>query len=69
MTVAELIKSEKVLLNPTDICDILGSDPQSIRDQAHSEPALLGFPVIVVGSRTKIPRIPFLKFIGLEVEA
>lgn len=27
---------------------------------------LLGFPVMVTGNRTKIPRIPFLKFCGVE---
>lgn len=26
----------------------------------------LGFPVMVTGNRTKIPRIPFLKFCGVE---
>lgn len=35
-----------------------------IRVAARDNPAMLGFPVVRVGSRTKIPRIPFLQVMG-----
>lgn len=42
---------------------ILGTNPQSIRAQAHRDPLALGFPVIVIGRRVLIPRKPFTSFI------
>ena len=64
MTVEEIRRSDKAFLLPKDICGILGSNEQSIRVAARL--GALGFPVTFVGNRTKIPRIPFLKFIGAE---
>lgn len=66
MTLDELKKSKEVLVTVNDIALILGMDPQSIRSMAKSEPQKLGFPVTVVGSRVKVPRKPFLKFLGEE---
>lgn len=66
MTIDEMRASREAFLTPSDIADVLGSNPQAIREQARSDPKLLGFNVIVIGTRTKIPRIPFLKFIGEE---
>lgn len=65
MTLEEIRKSDKVFLLPKDIAPVLGSNEQSIRDSARL--GELGFPVTFVGNRTKIPRIPFLKYIGEEV--
>lgn len=62
-TLTELIMDDRDILRPTDIAPILGVDPNSIRRQADIEPAALGFPVIRIGSRTLIPRRPFLRFI------
>lgn len=42
---------------------VLGIDPNTIRWQARDNPHALGFPVIVVKSRTYIPRLPFINFI------
>lgn len=64
MTLSEIRASGKDFLIPTDIAPILECDPQYIRIMAREKPALLGFPVMVVGRRTKIPRVPFLKFMG-----
>lgn len=63
-TIEDLKTMEKVFLTATDVAEILGSDPQSIRVAARQRPDLLGFPVTVAGSRVRIPRIPFLRFIG-----
>ena len=61
---AALIRDDRIFLLATDIAPILGVDPNSIRRQADVEPQALGFPVTRIGSKTLIPRIPFLRFIG-----
>ena len=66
MTVQEIQKSEKVFLLPTDVAPVLQCDPHWIRLTARHNPERLGFPVTVTGTRTRIPRIPFLRFIGAE---
>lgn len=58
-----LIQDERDLLFATDVAPVLGVDANSIRRQADVEPAALGFPVIRVGSKTLIPRRPFIQFI------
>lgn len=65
MPIEELLESDKVLLTPEDASIVLGSSPQTIRMAAHD--GTLGFPVVIMGSRVKIPRIPMLRFLGLEV--
>lgn len=70
MTLDEIRASDKVLLNATDIAAILETDPHSIRIMAHEKPSALGFPVIVCGDkgrRVKIPRIQFLRFLGVDI--
>lgn len=61
---AEVRATKKQFLTPVDIAEVLGIDPQSLRDQVTKDASKLGFPVIRVGTRTKIPREAFLKFIG-----
>lgn len=58
-------KVDREFFTATDVCGVLGSDPQNIRDTARQRPELLGFPVILMGSRVKIPRIPFLRYMGV----
>ena len=41
---------------------MLHSDPQLIRVAARQRPELLGFDVIIVGNRVKIPREAFIAF-------
>ena len=66
MKLDEIRNSTKDVLTPRDIAEVLGSDPDDIRIQARMDPQKLGFPVIVIKSRTKIPRIPFLRFLGFN---
>ena len=63
MTLDEIRTSDKPFLIATDISDILGCDPHNIRLMAKQRPELLGFPVCVVGTRVKIPRVPFIQFL------
>lgn len=68
MTLEEIIASDELLLTPADVAPVLGFDPNIIRRQADLDPSKLGFNVIRAGSRTKIPRKPFLKFLGITTE-
>ena len=68
MTIDDIINADRAYLTPADIVPILGCDPQSIRVQAHKNPQVLGYPVIIIGRRIRIPRIPFLIFLGYDTE-
>lgn len=67
MTLSEIRSSDKLFLTPADIADVLGSNPQTVRVAARDNPEMLGFPVTRVGKMTRIPRIPFLRFIGDDI--
>jgi hypothetical protein len=58
----------KEIITPDMASKVLHCKPESIRLAARERPDLLGFPVIVMGSETKIPRIPFLRFLGYEAK-
>jgi len=64
MTLAEIKASDALWLFPADVAPVLKCNPHLIRLMARENPALLGFPVIVTGSITRIPRKPFLEFFG-----
>lgn len=67
MTIQELQQSTAFVVNAADIAPILGCDPHAIRILARDNPSALGFPVLCTGAhRVKIPRLPFLKYIGAE---
>lgn len=63
-TLEDLKNEEKAFLTPADVCGVLKCDPHWIRIAARERPEWIGFPIIIMGNRTKIPRIPFLKFMG-----
>ena len=64
MTLEELKEKRPLFVNANDLKDILEIDPANLRSQAQSDPQKIGFPVMVVGTRVKIPVKPFLKFLG-----
>lgn len=55
-------KIEREYLLPNEVAKVLDCNPHYIRLQARSNPELLGFKVICIGSRVRIPKIPFIKF-------
>lgn len=66
----EIEAATKEILTPADIAPIIGVDPHTIRLAARSMPSSLGFPVICIGTRVKIPRRAFIAFMkGVQVEA
>ena len=66
LTVQDLIESPKAFFTPGEVSGVLGSNPQTIRVTARQRPDLIGFEYTFVGNRMKIPKIPFLRFLGIE---
>ena len=62
MSLEELRNYPRDWLTCEQVAPVLGADKMTIHDQAVTDPAALGFPVIVVKSRVKIPRLPFIRF-------
>lgn len=62
MTFQEIMESDKDFLIPTDIAPVLKCMPYTINVQAKEDPAKLGFPVCVMGTNVRIPRLGFLRW-------
>ena len=69
-TLQELRELPKEILSPDDISGVLHCHPYSINLAAQSDPGKLGFPVVVMGSRIRIPKAAFIRFMeGIEETA
>lgn len=66
-TLEDLQVSTKAFFTPGDVCGVLGANPQTIRVTARQRPDLIGYEFTFVGNRMKIPKVPFLRFMGLEI--
>lgn len=62
MTLEEMKRSSQTMLLAKDVAPVLGSDQQSIRISAKM--GVLPFPYMFSGNRLKIPRVPFLRWLG-----
>lgn len=62
MTLDDLKRLDREFLTPAQVAEVLGCDPHGIRVWARQRPEGLGFPVCLIGSRTKIPKRPFIQF-------
>ena len=61
-TIQDIRECEKEFLVPEDVEGVLKCDRYSINLQAQSDPSKLGFPVCVMGSRVRIPRLGFIRW-------
>lgn len=69
-TLEEIEACEKTMLTPQDVSDYLGCHHYSINVAARDCPDALGFPVIKMGSRVRIPKEGFVRFCrGLEAKS
>lgn len=66
MTLKEVEAMETEILTPDIVARVIGCNPQVIRIQARECPQALGFPTMIVGKRVKIPKLPFLQFMGYQ---
>ncbi len=67
MTLEEIKALDRDVITPAQAAGALQCDPQYIRSAAHKKPELLGFPVVVLRSRVKIPRIAFIRYMEGEM--
>lgn len=67
-TMASLAEMDCVTLTADTVGKVLGCNPHSIRVMARTEEGRheLGFPVFRLGTDTRIPRVPFLRYMGWE---
>lgn len=63
MTLEELKEMDVTLLTPAQAAEVLGIGAQSIRVCARQRPDLLGFPVVIYGSRVRVPRLALIDFL------
>lgn len=66
LTLDQLEALPAEVLTCAQIAQVLCANPATLHLQALERPELLGFPVIVAGSRVKIPKRPFLQFMRGE---
>ncbi len=62
LTLDDLRKMDCDMLTPAQVAPVLGVDPHWIRVAAREHPEWIGFPVLIVRSRTKIPRLGFISW-------
>ena len=70
LTLAEIAKMDCMFLIPAQVAPVLGCAQYyiNVASQTPDGRMYLGFPVARIGNRVKIPRIPFLRFMGWEGE-
>ena len=73
MTLEQIKQSTKEMLTPADVAEVLGCAPYNINIQVKQDIAegvnSFGFPISKIGTRIKIPRRAFLRFVlGEEKE-
>lgn len=61
-----LLETQRDYFTPAEVAAVLCAEPHAIRILAREHPERLKFPVLVIGNRVKIPRQPFLKFMGID---
>lgn len=62
MTLQDIKQMDKDVITPAEAAQVVGCDPQQLRLTAREKPENLGFPVIIVKSRIKIPRVAFIRY-------
>lgn len=62
MTLEELRAYDKAFITPAIAAEFLGCNAHWIRLMARQAPEKLNFPTQTVGSRTKIPKEGFIRF-------
>ena len=59
----DIEKIEGEMLSPKIVADILEVNVKTLRNAVYNSQQDLGFPIIKIGKRFKIPKTPFLNYI------
>jgi len=62
MSLEEMKKTNKCFLTPRDVASVIGCSPYSINIQAAKDASMLGFPICKMGTRVRIPRVAFIRW-------
>ena len=63
MTIEEIMASTEPMLSAYDVAEILGSNPETIRETVRSDPeALAPLGPVRTGNRVKFPRARFIRW-------
>ena len=68
MTLNDLLLMNTPVIPGTWAAQAMGMDPTRLIGYARERPELVPYPYQLSGNRMKIPRIPFLKWIGITDE-
>ena len=68
MTLNDLLLMNTPVIPGTWAAQAIGMDPTRLIGYARERPELVPYPYQLSGNRMKIPRIPFLKWIGITDE-
>ena len=60
-----IIDKPRAYLVATEVGPVLNLSDPAIRAQARA--GMLPFPAVVVGQRVRIPKIPFLRYLGYDI--
>lgn len=66
-TLEDLAAMDKPFFTPDDVAGVLGTTGHQIRCTARQHPELICYDFTFSGKRMKIPRIPFLRFMGVLI--
>lgn len=66
-TLQDLIDSNKDFFTPKEVAGVLGVMPYTINIMVRDCPEQLGFPAFKIGTRVKIPKVPFLRKMGVDI--
>lgn len=69
MTLSDIKNMEQDVITPSVAAQVLKCDPHWIRVAAKQNKSLLGFPVVLIGSRVKIPRVAFIRYMEGEMKS
>lgn len=64
MTVEDLKKMKKPVISGTMAARVIGMDSTRLIGYAREHPEKIQFPFQISGNRMKVPRIPFLRWLG-----
>lgn len=64
LTLQDIAALPRDFITPAQAAGVLGCDPNYIRIAARDCPDRLGFRIVRLGSRTKIPKIPFIEYMS-----
>lgn len=68
MTLNDLLIMNTPVIPGTWAAQAMGMDPTRLIGYAREKPNLVSFPFQLSGNRMKIPRVPFLKWLGCTDE-